>query len=133
VFQSVAPVINPCVPAFFVSPEDSGGRFAYIFSGMVKVQDLALSIFLEKDPVILCPVRHTHIQNIWKLFWLSGMICGLNMADRTPMRKEFGTVQKQLGAPWQKISPPSKLPKFICQPNLFLNKLVFKWEEHCSK
>ena len=38
--------------------------------------------------------------------------------------KKFGTVQKQLGAPWQKISPPSKLPKFVCQPNLFLNKLV---------
>jgi hypothetical protein len=39
-------------------------------------------------------------------------------------KQTFGTVQKQLGAPWQKISPPSKLPKFICQPKLFLNKLV---------
>ena len=39
-------------------------------------------------------------------------------------KQTFGTIQKQLGAPWQKISPPSKLPKFICQPKLFLNKLV---------
>ena len=31
---------------------------------------------------------------------------GFNMSDQNIKRKEFGTVPKQLGAPWQKISPP---------------------------
>ena len=43
-----------------------------------------------------------------KIKGLYGIICGLNMTDRTPMRKELGTVQKQLGAPWQKIPPPQQ-------------------------
>jgi len=44
------------------------------------------------------------------------------MMDFADAQKQFGTVQKQPGTPGRKFPP--QCPKFVCQPKLFLNKLV---------
>ena len=56
---------------------------------------------------------------------------GFNMSDQNIKRKKFGTVPKQLGARWQKISPP--VPQIYPPAQPVLGQTGFMWEQDRCK
>jgi hypothetical protein len=56
-----------------------------------------------------------------------GKICQIALDPR----RAFGTVQKQLGARWQKISPPQQAPQICLPAQPVFEQASFMWEEHC--